>query len=121
MWGDSLVLNNFSHRVDADVTFYIGLYRFPNLISGDVLRETLTTLCFVLTDDLHINILKFVVGHGAVIQPASIYIAFGYKQAQQYSRIHQLRFTRTVSWSEQNAELRTNHSYSRTLQLSCIL
>jgi len=30
------------------------------------------TLCFVLTDDLHINILKFVPGHGTVVQPVSI-------------------------------------------------
>jgi len=40
------------------------------------LRATLITLFFVLADDLHINIFKFVAGHGAVVQPASINIAF---------------------------------------------
>ena len=40
--------------------------------------------------------LKFVAGHGAVVQPASINIVFGYKQAQQYSRIHQRGFIRGV-------------------------
>jgi len=29
MWGDSLVRNQYSHRVDAEVTFYI--YRLPIL------------------------------------------------------------------------------------------
>jgi len=38
------------------------------------LRATLITLYFVLADDLHINILKFVAGHGNVVQPASINI-----------------------------------------------
>ena len=98
-------------------------WRFiPNLICRVVLRSTLITLCFILADDLHINILKFVAGHGAVVQPASINIVCGYKQAQQYSRMHQLDFIRAVSWSAQNAELRWSHvhSYTRTLQLSCI-
>jgi len=36
------------------------------------LTATLITLCFVLADDLHYNILKFVAGHGNVVQPASI-------------------------------------------------
>jgi len=54
------------------------------------LRATLITICFVLADDLHINILKFVAGHGAVVQPASINIVFGCKQAQQYSRTYHL-------------------------------
>jgi len=60
------------------------------LISRGVLRATLITLCFVLADDLHINILKFVAGHGTVVQPASNCIVFGCKQAQQYSRTHHL-------------------------------
>ena len=60
-------------------------------------------------DDLHINILKFVVGHGAVVQPAPIHIVFGYKQAQQCSRKHQLGFIRAVSWSAQNAESHWSH------------
>ena len=65
------------------MTFYIQIL---NLISRGVLRETLITLCFVLADDLHINILKFVAAHGTVVQPACINIVFGCKQAQQYSR-----------------------------------
>jgi len=52
---------------------------------------------------------KFVAGHGAVVQPASINIAFGYKQALRYSRKHQLGFIRVVSWSAQNAESRWLH------------
>jgi len=58
-------------------------------------------LCFALADDLRINILKFVAGHCAVVQPA---IAFGYKQAPQYSRKHQFGFIRVVSWSARNAD-----------------
>jgi len=50
----------------------------PNLISNDVLRATLITLCFVLADDLHINVLN-VAGHGTVLQPACINIALGEK------------------------------------------
>jgi len=46
------------------------------------LRATLITLCFILADDLHINILKFVAGHGTVVQLVSINIAFGCKQAR---------------------------------------
>ena len=60
--------------------------QIPNFISRGVLRATLITLFFVLADDLHVNILIFVAGHGTVVQPASINIAFGCKQAQQYSR-----------------------------------
>jgi len=48
--------------------------------------------------------LKFVAGHGAVVQPVSI-IVFGCKQVQQYSRTHRLGFIRAASWSAQNAEL----------------
>jgi len=48
-------------------------------------------------DDLHINILKFVAGHGAVVQPASINVVSGYKQAQKYSGKHQLGFIRAVN------------------------
>jgi len=58
---------------------------------------------------LRINILKFVDGHGAVAQPTSINIVFGYKQAQQYNRIHQLGFIRAVSWTAQNAESHWSH------------
>jgi len=63
-----------------------------NLISRRVSRTTLIALCFVLSGDLHINILKFVAGHGAVVQPASITIVIACKRAQQYSRKHQLGF-----------------------------
>jgi len=73
------------------------------------LTATLITLCFVLADDLPVNIPKFVAGHGAVVQPASINIVFGYKQAQQYSRTHQLGFLRAVSWSAQNVESHWSH------------
>jgi len=45
------------------------------------LRATLITLCFVLADDLHINVLKFVAGHGTAVQPVSINTVFGCKQA----------------------------------------
>ena len=82
---------------------FIYCIQITNLISRGVLRVTLITLCFVLADDLHINILKFVVGHGTVVQPVSINIVFGCKQAQQYSRTHHLGFIRTASWSAQNA------------------
>jgi len=63
--------------------------QIPNFISKCVLRATLITLCFVLVGDLHVNILKFVAGHGTVVQPVSINIVFGFKQAQQYRRRHQ--------------------------------
>jgi len=64
----------------------------------------LITICFVLADDLHIDILKFVAGHGTVIQPVFIDIVFGCKQAQQYRRRHQLGFIRAVTWCAKNAE-----------------
>jgi len=67
------------------------------------LRATLITLCFVLAGDLHINILKFVAGHGTVVQPVSINIVFGCKQAQHWV------FIRAVSWSAQNAESHWSH------------
>ena len=67
------------------------------------MRATLITLCFVLADYLHINMLKSVAGHDIVVQPASINIVFECKQAQQYSRTHHLRFIRAVSRSAQNA------------------
>jgi len=59
---------------------------------------------FVLADDLHVNILKFVAGHGTAVQPDSINTVSGWKQAQQYSGTHQLGFVRAVSWSAQNPE-----------------
>jgi len=68
------------------------------------LRATLITLCFVLADELRINILKFVAGHRTVVQPASVNIVFGCKQAQQYSKTHNLGFIRAATLSAQNAE-----------------
>ena len=50
--------------------------------------------------------IKFVAGHGTVVQPA---IVFGCKPAQQYSRTHQLSFIRAVSWSAQNVETHWSH------------
>ena len=70
------------------MTFHI--IQIPNLISRYVLREIVITLCFVLADYLHIDILKFVAGHGTVVHPVSIIIVFGWKQAQHNSRTHQL-------------------------------
>jgi len=60
------VLNQCSHRVDAEVKFYkyeFPILEFPNLVLRDVLKATLITLCFILTDDLQIYIPKFVTGH----------------------------------------------------------
>jgi len=99
--------------------------QIPNLISTDVLRATLITHCFVLADDLRINILKFVAGHGTAVQPASINIVFGCIQAQPYSRTHHLGFIRAVSWSSQNAESHWSHVHTTLtvehLKVSCIL
>ena len=72
-------------------------------------ESNIITLCFVLACDLLINILRFVAGHGTVVQPVSINIVFGCKQAQQYSRIHHLGFIRAVSCSAQNAESHCLH------------
>jgi len=82
-----------SGQCRSDVSYI----QIPNLISRGVLRAALITLCFVLAEDLYVNILKFVVGHGTVVQPATIDIVFGCKQAQQYSRKHQLGSIRAVS------------------------
>jgi len=64
---------------------------------------------FVLANYVHINILEFVAGRGAVVQPASINIVFGYKQSQEYNRKHHLGFIRALSWSAQNAESHWSH------------
>jgi len=73
------------------------------------LRATQITLCFVLADDLHINILKFVAAHGTVVQPASINIVIGCKQAEQYRRTYHLDFIGAVILSAQNAESHWSH------------
>jgi len=104
--GDNLVWNQYSHRVDTEVTFYI--YRFPILFL-EVFWQQHQSHLFCPCRWLNINILKFVAGHGTVVQPASINIVFGCIQAQQYSRTHHLGFIRAVSWSEQNAESHWSH------------
>jgi len=55
MWGGTLVRNQYSHRVDAEITIYI--YRFP-ILFVEVFWEQHWSR-FVLADDLHINVLKF--------------------------------------------------------------
>ena len=98
--------------------------QIPNFTSRHVLRATIIMLCSVLADELHVNIHKFFAGHGTVVQPASINIVFGCKQAQQHSRTHHLGFYQscqlecTKCWIALVA--RAYHSYSRTLQFSCI-
>jgi len=109
MWGVQLSAKPIqsSGRCRSDVLYI----QVPNLISRCVLRATPITLCFVLADDLHIYILKFVAGRGTVDQPVSIKIVFGCKQAQQYSRTHRLSFIRAVSWSAPNAESHWSHAH----------
>jgi len=107
MWGGQLGVKPIwsSGRCRSDVL----CIQIPNLISRGVLRATVIALCFVLADDVHTNILIFVAGHDTVVQPASINIVFGCKQAQQYSRTHNLGFIRAVSWSAQIAESHWSH------------
>jgi len=45
------------------------------------------------------------------VQPVSIHIVFGCKQAQQYSKTHHLGFIRAVSWSAQNSESHWSHAH----------
>jgi len=52
------------------------------------LRATLITFFILVADGLQINKPTFAAGHGTVVQPAFIIVVFGYKQAQQCSRIH---------------------------------
>jgi len=84
------------------VKFY--KYIFPIFFRG-VLKATLITLCFVPTSDLEIYKPNFVVGHGTVVQLVRLW----YKQAQQYSRTHQLGYIRAVSWSARNSESHWSH------------
>jgi len=60
--------------------------------------------CFISTNDLEINKLNFVVGHGTAIQLGCNTSGLWYKQAKQYSRKHQSGVIRAVSWSAQNGE-----------------
>ena len=50
----------------------------------------------MLSLQTHINIIKFVATHGTVVQPASINIVFGCKQAQQ-NREHIIRVLSELS------------------------
>jgi len=59
-------------------------------------KLSLITLCFILVGDLQINILKFVSGHGTVVEPTCTNIIFGYKQAQQYSREQHINWVLSV-------------------------
>ena len=58
---------------------------------------------------LETNQLNFVIGHDNVVQLGCTVIRLWYKQAQQYSRTHQLGFIRTVSWCAQNGESHWSH------------
>jgi len=61
MWRGQLGVKQIVIRGDAEVKFYED--RFPILFLRGVLTVILLTLCFILTDDLQINIFKFVTGH----------------------------------------------------------
>jgi len=56
---------------------------------------------------IYLNLLLDTVA--TVVQPASINIVFGCKQAQQYSRTHHVGFIRAVRWSAQNAKSHWSH------------
>jgi len=45
--------------------------QLPNLVFRGVFKATLITLFFILTHDLQISVLKFVVGHGQKRQNGS--------------------------------------------------
>jgi len=72
-------------------------------------ESNIITLCYDLAGDLLINILRFVAGHGTLVQLLSINIVFGCKQVQQYSKTHHLGFIRAVSCSARNAESHCSH------------
>jgi len=57
--------SQYSHPPDAEVKFC--KYRFPILFFRGVFKATPITLCFIPTNDLEINKLDFVVGHGTVV------------------------------------------------------
>ena len=112
--------NQYSHRVYAEVTLYI--YRFPILFLNVFWEQHLSRFALSLQMTYILIYIKFVAGHGTVVQPVSINIVFGCKQAQQYSRTHQLGFIRAVSWNAQKMlnRIGCTCTYSRTLQFSCI-
>jgi len=67
-------------------------YIFSILLFRGIFIATLITLCFIPINDLEINKLNFVVGHGTVVQLACTTIRLWCKQAQQDGRTHQLGF-----------------------------
>ena len=91
-----------SHQVDAEVAIYI--YRFPILFLEMFWEQHWSRFALYLQMIYILYILKFVAGHGTVVQPVSIDIVSECKEAQHYSRTHQLGFIRAVSWSAQNAK-----------------
>jgi len=48
-----------------------------NLVFRDVFKATLITLCFIPINDLEINKLNFVVGHGTVVRLGCTTISSG--------------------------------------------
>jgi len=72
MWGGQLGVKAIqsSGRCRSDVLYI----QIPTLISKGILRATLIKLCSCRWVTYCIIILKFVVGHGTVVQPASINI-----------------------------------------------
>ena len=58
--------------------------QIPNLISRGVLIATLITLCFILADYLHINMLKFVAGKVTVV---NLFLLISYLDVNQHSNI----------------------------------
>jgi len=79
------------------------------LFFRDVFKATRIALCFIPINDLQINKLNFVFEHGTIVQLGCTTLRLWYKQAQQYSRTHQLGFIRAVSWSAQIGESRCLH------------
>jgi len=59
---------------------------------------------------------KFVAGYGTVIRSACNTTVFRYKQAQEYSRTHQLSFIKSVSWSARNADSYWLHLHITLIQ-----
>ena len=76
---DSLMWNQHNHRADAEVKFC--KYRFPTLFFSRVFKATRITPCFITTNDLEINKLNFVVGHGTAIQLGCTTSRLWHKQA----------------------------------------
>jgi len=88
-----------------------------------VFKATLITLCFIPTNGLEISKPNFVVEHSGADQLGCTTIRLWHKEAQQYSRTHQLGFIRAVSWSAQNCESRWSHVHiiSRMHRFPCIV